>query len=143
MLSTRRTWYKSVYAIAKRCLMMQWIPYKPPTKNFCLELTEFPNIWNTGLKRYRGAKYLCAVFHVISRMTLRQIYLTSFVKFGFFFYMNRKNQATHWEVENHPMVQTALLRAWDPHEQAQKQSQTVSVCPATEQLSQVSLYISV
>lgn len=61
LLSTTRTRYKSVNAITKKCIMMQWIPYKPPTKNFCLELTEFPNKWNTGLQRKSRAKYLCAV----------------------------------------------------------------------------------
>lgn len=40
------------------------------------------------------------------------------------------------------MVQIAVLRAWDPYEQAYKQSQTLSFCPVTEQLSRVSLYIS-
>lgn len=61
LLSTTRTWYKSVNAITKKCIMMQWIPYKPPTKNFCLELTEFPNKWNTALQRRSRAKYLCVV----------------------------------------------------------------------------------
>lgn len=82
LLSTIRTWYKAVYAVARKYVMMQWISYKPTTKNFCVWQTEFPNIWHMGLRGKEGPNISMQCLHLISRVNLRQFYLKSFVKFG-------------------------------------------------------------